>query len=69
MVKISHSDAEILQIVILDLKEVIRNKHKLAPEQLEKVQISIEELEILLRDWAPVLKHFRFGNKYQRNLE
>lgn len=64
----SHSDAEILQIVILDLKEVIRNKHKLAPEQLEKVQMSIEELEILLRDWGPVLRLFRFGNKYLRNI-
>jgi hypothetical protein len=63
----SHSDGEILQIVILDLKEVLQDKdNRLSDDQINLLQISISELSSLLSNWGPILKLFRFGNKYRR---
>lgn len=63
----SHSDGEILQIVILDLKEVLQDKdNRLSEEQIRLLQMSVSELSSLLSDWGPILKLFRFGNKYRR---
>ena len=62
----SHSDGEILQIVIIDLKEVLEDKDRLSEEQIRLLQMSVSELSSLLIDWGPILKLFRFGNKYLR---
>ena len=63
----SHSDGEILQIVIIDLKEVLQDKdNRLSEEQRRLIKMSISELSSLLNDWGPILRLFRFGNKYCR---
>lgn len=65
----SHSDGEILQIVIKDLEEVLSidiGEDRLTEEQKRLIQMDISELKSLLSDWGPILRLFRFGNKYQR---
>jgi hypothetical protein len=61
----SHSDGEILGLVIRDLKES-KTVGSLNKEQLDLINISIEELEIMRTNWGPVLNLFRSGDKYMR---
>jgi|WetSurSiteA1Bulk_404760.scaffolds.fasta_scaffold12675_4 hypothetical protein len=62
----SHSDGEILRLVIRDLREVLNNSGQMSRQQVELIDLSIAELKNLDKNWGPVLDLYRFGDRYNR---